>query len=44
LNETDIEKIETILPALLTSLEKWIGGTDFEKIMSEYNKKTTVSH
>lgn len=31
--------IETILPTLLTSLEKWIGGTKFEKIMSEYNRK-----
>ncbi|KLL02525.1 MAG: peptidyl-tRNA hydrolase [Mycoplasmataceae bacterium RC_NB112A] len=29
-----------ILQTLLTSLEEWRGGIDFQKIMSEYNKKT----
>ncbi|MCE8162985.1 MAG: aminoacyl-tRNA hydrolase [Candidatus Moeniiplasma glomeromycotorum] len=37
--ELEKKVIENTLPSLLTSLEKWIGGTNFEKIMSEYNKR-----
>ncbi|MCE8159043.1 MAG: aminoacyl-tRNA hydrolase [Candidatus Moeniiplasma glomeromycotorum] len=33
------EAIEVISPTLLTSLEKWIQESNFEKIMGEYNKK-----
>lgn len=37
----DFEKkmLADILPTLLISLEKWIQGVDFEKIIKEYNKK-----
>ena len=29
--------IESILPVLLTSLQEWINGVDFTKIMNKYN-------
>lgn len=36
---TEKKVIQTILPTLLISLEKWIKEDNFAKIMSHYNKK-----
>jgi PTH1 family peptidyl-tRNA hydrolase len=33
------QKKTTILPTLLTSLEEWIQGNDWGKIMNVYNRK-----